>query len=81
MIAKKEGLIKKNSMINFEIEIVSYDKSICNETQCNGILNTVLIHSKFQIRVGEEIWFYFTVLNKSQMFQVININGKIKIKK
>ena len=62
MIANKIGVIKKNEFCNYEIEILSSNEPVSNETQSLGLLNISQIQNRFQIRLGEVVWFYFTSL-------------------
>ena len=53
-----KGIIKKNKFINFEIEIVEKNSSVCHEIKYIGILNHH--HKKFEVRIGTPIIIYFT---------------------
>lgn len=56
--AKALGVIKKNFLLNFELEIVDNQLQIKNEIQCIGLMNINLYAEKYQIRLGSEIHLY-----------------------
>lgn len=60
MKAIKTGIIFKNKFINVNIEVVDKSKYISNEIQSLGILSIQQIKQLTQVRINDEIWFYFT---------------------
>lgn len=62
MIANKEGRVKNNHYVNFDIEIIEKSKAIKNEIQALGLLNSSLISECIQIRIGTIVVFYITDL-------------------
>lgn len=60
MKANREGKIKRNHYVNFDIEIIDNNKSTKNEIQTLGLLNSSLISDCIQIRKGAAVVFYIT---------------------
>ena len=63
LVANKKGILRKNKLLSFDINIIDIDENLKNELQCIFLINSNTYFNKIDIRIGTKVTFYLSEMN------------------